>query len=107
MTPGTFTLPFYKGAAWSFAFNFVDIAGDPVDLTGLGPFVMALTLPGRNDPSLEIQGTGSYDATGIVTFSFTKVQIETLPIGPVSVGVRDDNDMPYMLGTVPVLPFSS
>jgi hypothetical protein len=107
MTPGTFTTPFYRGAAWAFDFNIEDLAVDPVDLTGLGPFVMAITLPGKTEPTLEIEGTGAYDATGVVTFSITKEEIERLPLGPVNVGVRDDNDMPYVVGNVPVLPFPS
>lgn len=107
MTPGLFTIAFYRGAAWAFAFNFTDSAGDPADLTGLGPFTMALTLPGRSEPSLEIEGTGDYDATGVVNFALTKAQIETLPLGQVDVGIRDVNDMPYAAGTVPIKPFSS
>ncbi len=107
MTPGEFTIPFYKGAAWSFDFNFTDLDDVALDLTGLGPFVMALTLPGKTEPTLEIEGTGAYDATGVVTFTITKAQLERLPLGPVNVGVRNNEDMPYMVGNVPVHPFPS
>ena len=105
MTPGKFSIPFYKGAAWSFQFLFKNSGGSPLNLTGKSPFVMAICKDGSSNSVLEIEAVSDYDSTGLVTFSLTQAQSNLLPIGNVTVGVRDGDDLPYMLGDVSVYKF--
>jgi hypothetical protein len=98
MTPGAFTTPFYKGAAWEFSYLLKDGAGAPLDLTGLGPFYLDVANPETCATIATATGTGDYDSDGIVTFAFTKTQTRTFPIGTVIVSVRDSDDLPWMRG---------
>lgn len=105
LTPGPFTTPFYHGAAWSFDFHFTDENDAPLDITGLGPFVLAIRRDGGRTNLVRVESTGTYDATGVVTFSLTEEESAVLPIGNVLVGVSDAEGIPYMIGVVPVNPF--
>lgn len=107
MTPADFTIPFYQGAKWEFTFAFTDTAtGDPLDLTGLGPFVLQVKNATETIDLATATAVSDYDATGLVTFSFTAVQTLTFPIGFVRVGVRDALNSPYMQGRADVLRFT-
>jgi hypothetical protein len=68
---------------------------------------MAIAKNAQDTPILSIAGTGNYNSDGIVTFTLSKAQSQLLTEAEVWVGVRDPDDMPYMLGQVPVYPFLS
>jgi hypothetical protein len=97
MTPGDPELPIYRGAQWAFAFLFVVVATeDPLDLTGLGPFVCEIKDPRADRLLATATITSDYDATGTMTIVLTPDQTRALPVGPVRIGLRDAQGNPYL-----------
>ena len=108
MTPGELTIPISRGAKWSFEFAFVtdDDAEDPVDLTGLGPFVCEVKAINANRLLATATVTSDYDATGIVTVTLSAAQTLALPLGFVRMGMKDVEDSPLFEGTPEVAWFT-
>lgn len=108
MTPGAFNIPIYRGANYAYALEFVKTDGseDPVDLTGLGPFVAVITNAATGKVLQYGVVTSDYDATGTVAFSFTGDQTKTLPAGIVGFGIRDSLGNPYLQSEVRTEKFS-
>lgn len=99
MTPGDLNIPIFRGARWAFTFRLVvKGTGDPLDLTGLGPFVCEIKSPKANRLLVTPTITSDYDDTGTITITITPEQTLTLPLGPVRMGVRDAEGNPYMEG---------
>lgn len=107
MTPGELNIPIFRGAKWSFAFEFVVVSTDtPVDLTGSGPFRCEVRDP-RGDRLLATAAvTSAYDATGLVTITLTPTQTRALPTGKVRMGLRDKDGNSYLEGTPEVKWFT-
>ena len=108
MTPGTFNIPIYKGAKWEHTLTFKQgKTNAPVDLTGLGPFVMQF-----KDASGNTLAFATIDiptpANGQMGVTLTAAQTDDFPLGnaAVFVGLRDDNDNPYLQATLPVKTFT-
>lgn len=100
MTPGDLSIPIYRGARWSFAFALVVVAtDDPLDLTGLGPFVCEIKDPRANRLLATPTVTSDYDDTGIITITITPEQTLALPLGNVRMGVRDAEGNSYLEGS--------
>ena len=107
MTPGDLSIPIYRGARWSFAFKFVVVStDDPLDLTGLGPFVCEIKDPRANRLLVTPTVTSDYDATGIITVTITPEDTLTLPLGNVRMGVRDVEGNSYLEGSPEVAWFT-
>ena len=107
MTPGKFIIPFFKGAKWEHTFRFlVTGTATPVNLTGLGPFVMEVKNLSDSTVLATATATSAYDATGEVVFSLIAAQTLTFPIGRVKVGIRDNLNNPYAQGRPDVLEFT-
>jgi hypothetical protein len=107
MTPGDLSIPIYRGARWSFAFRFVVVStNDPLDLTGLGPFVCEIKDPRANRLLVTPTVTSDYDATGIITVTITPEDTLTLPLGNVRMGVRDVEGNSYLEGSPEVAWFT-
>lgn len=99
MTPGApqTDLPISRGARWTFTFLLVETGTtDPVDLTGLGPFVCEIKDP-RSDRVLATPTvTSDYDDTGRITITIEPEDTLALPLGKVRFGVRDAEFNPYI-----------
>jgi hypothetical protein len=107
MTPGDLTIPISRGATWSFEFAFVtEDTGDPVDLTGLGPFVCEVKSINANRLLATATVTSDYDATGLVTVTLSAAQTLALPIGAVRMGMKDAEDNPLFEGSPEVVWFT-
>lgn len=107
MTPGVLNIPISRGAKWQFQFAFVDPeTGDPIDLTGLGPFVCEVKAPTADRLLVTPTVTSDYDATGLITITMEAAQTITLPVGKVRMGVRDNQDNPYLEGAPEVVWFT-
>lgn len=107
MTPGELDIPIYKGSKWSFTFQFIQTAnGNPVNLTGAGPFVCEVKKLREDQILATATVTSDYDATGTVTITLSTAQTGGLPIGKVRMGVRDANNNPYLEGTPEVKWFT-
>jgi hypothetical protein len=111
MTPATINpddMPIYKGAQWSHTFTFKQRGTtDPVDLTGLGPFV--ITLKRTNNDTVVAQAAVAFvgdPELGQITGSLTAAQTDPLPIGNLRIGMRDAFNNPYAEGLVAVKPFT-
>lgn len=108
MTPANITneasLAVFKGAKWEHTLTFIDNeTGDPLDLTGLGPFVIAFK--DERTKALKFYGSAAVDndpTTGVVVVSATAEQTNTLTLGKVRCGLRDAQNNPYMEGVIPV-----
>lgn len=105
MTPGEFTLPFYRGAAWSYEFRFKNADGSAFDLTGRGPFTLVIERLTDSRDLVSVEATSDYDATGVMEFALTQAQTRLLPIGKVLVGIRDNSGLPFAVGEVAVYKF--
>ena len=107
MTPGELNIPISRGAKWSFAFAFVVTdTDDPLDLTGLGPFVCEVKAINANRLLATATVTSDYDDTGIVTVTLSSAQTLALPLGKVRMGLRDALDNSYLEGTPEVVWFT-
>jgi hypothetical protein len=108
MTPGTLSIPIYRGAKWEHTLLLKDSStGLPLDLTGLGPFVFQIKpLQGNYETVPVVTVTSSYDATGLITISLTAA--ETLLITPMNIraGMRDNFNNPYIECVLPVFDFT-
>jgi hypothetical protein len=111
MTPATLSpddLPIYKGAQWAHTFSLKQTGTNtPVDLTGLGPFVLTVKRP-SND-SVLVQGTVAFvgSATlGQLSVLLTAAQTDLCPIGTVRIGLRDRVNNPYVEGVCNVRFFA-
>lgn len=107
MTPGTYNVPIYKGAQYKWALHFIQpVTGDPIDLTGLSPFVITVSDPKK--PRIVVTGTVTdVDlANGKIEIAFTPDQTNSLNLGEVRMGLRDYLGNPYIAATIPVLFFS-
>jgi len=99
MTPGDLNVPIYRGARWSFAFTLVVVGtNDPLDLTGLGPFVCEIKDPRGNRLLATPTVTSDYDDTGVITITITPEDTLALPLGNVRMGVRDVDRNSYLEG---------
>lgn len=109
MTPGTTTLPFYRGAKWSHIFTFTQTdGGTAVDLTGLGPFVCEVERVDGGTTLGTATITSSYNSTGIMTIEFSASVTRTFPVGTgtVRLGLRDALNNPYLIGVLDVVKFA-
>jgi len=109
MTPGTTSLPFYRGAKWSHIFTFTQTAGGAaVNLTGLGPFVCKVERADNGSSLGTATITSAYNSTGIMTIEFPASVTRTFPVGSgiVRLGLRDALNNPYLVGVLDVFKFA-
>lgn len=107
MTPGDLNIPIYKGAKWSFIFRFrITGTNTPVDLTGSGPFVCQVKALNSERVLADAVVTSDYDNTGLVRVTLSATQTAALPLGKVTMGLRDAQDNPYLEGTPEVKRFT-
>ena len=101
MTPDTISpddMPIYKGAQWSHVISFEqNVEGyPPVDITGLGPFVVTIKRATKNvvlaQAAVEILGDPE---DGQIMATLTAAQTSRLPLGQVRIGIRDAYNNPY------------
>jgi hypothetical protein len=107
MTPADITdnenFIIYQGAKWDHTVTFTQTdGGDPVDLSGR-TFSIAIAHPTKN---LQLAtGAASFvtDGTdGQLAIGFTAAQTDKLALGTVRIGLRDDLNNAYIVGTLPV-----
>jgi hypothetical protein len=109
MTPYTLQpedFPIYRGAKWQHVLEMQSPDGSPLNLTGLGPFVLEFE---RGNGSSLGSATCTVDAdpeTGFVTVLLTAAQTLALPLGDIHAGMRDASNNPYFQGTIPVRDFT-
>lgn len=98
MTPGEpQDVPIFRGARWSFDFLFVVVAtDDPLDLSGLGPFVCEVKDVRADRILITPTVTSDYDATGVINITMTPEQTRSLPLGYVRIGLRDNFGNPFL-----------
>ena len=107
MTPGTLNAPIYKGAKYEHLLTVREKgSGDPVDLTGLGPFVFTVSHPSRDEELITVTAADTDLANGKITVTIAATSTDTLSLGSARVGLRDVQGNPYIQSTVPVLFFS-
>lgn len=107
MTPGTTDIPIFRGARWSFRFRLEDEAtGDPIDLTGTGPFVCEVKKATSDDILAIATVTSDYDDEGWFEITLEAAQTITFPLGPVRMGVRDNDVNPFLEWTPEVKWFT-
>jgi len=108
MTPGTLNIPIYRGAAWRHTLRFLQSGTTtPLDLSGLGPFVMQFSdTSGRILASATV--TVDTPSSGIMDIALTATQTQLFPIGSgmVRVGIRDSLNNPYAQGNLDVIQFT-
>ena len=103
MTPATTPLTFHRGAKWSQTITFYQSGTEtPVNLTGLGPFVMEIRKKKGGPLLLSFTYTATDLANGQINFTVTAAQTATLPQPtdfdrPVVAyyGIRDAQNNPY------------
>jgi hypothetical protein len=108
MTPSELNIPIFRGSRWTFRFYVEESEAphDPVDLTGLGPFVCEVK-DLRTDRILAVaEVTSNYDDEGWFEITLTPEQTITFQLGHVRMGVRDANSNPFMEGTPEVRWFT-
>ena len=106
MNPATTTLQFHRGAKWSQTITFYQSGtATPVNLTGLGPFVMEIRRKKGGPLLLSFTYTATSLANGQITFSATAAQTEGLPKPPSAdkplvafYGIRDAQNNLYANG---------
>lgn len=104
MTPGTIDVAVFKGAKFEYEFAFFDDeTGDPLDLTGLGPFVATFT---QGENSFDATVTSDYDNTGLVLISVDASITKDLVLGTIHFGVRDNENNPYIESILNVKRFT-
>jgi hypothetical protein len=110
MTPHILTpneLPIYQGAKWSHTLTITQAGTTtPVDLTGLGPFVMEIRRVTGNGLLVSPTCTVATPANGQIAVLLTAAQTEVLPLGSVRVGLRDAQNNPYIEGETEVRRFT-
>ena len=109
MTPGTITIPFYKGARYAHRLTLTNTSdGTALNLTGLGPFAFTVKNARTGALLAEATLTSSYNSTGIIDVEILASVTNRFPLGTdaVSVGMRDNLNNPYIQATVDVLPFT-
>lgn len=107
MTPGTFNVPFYKGAKFEYLLTIREKGtGTPINLTGLAPFVFTISHPSRDKELITVTAANTNLAAGEITLTVPASSTDKLDLGPVRVGLRDVQGNPYLQSTVPVLFFS-
>lgn len=110
MTPANFTtcenradLTVYRGADWEFPMDLIDDeTGDPLDLTGLGPFVCHFKKPNNETVIVSATVTSNYDATGTITVKLTAAQTLLIHGEQVRCGIRNVHNKLYADGLLPV-----
>lgn len=111
MTPANFTdaeeaLAVYRNARWAHTLTFTDSAGDPVNLTGYLPFVMTFKHPTTGAFRFNATIDSTNAATGVLVVSALASQTETLGLGKVRLGLRDNANNPWGEGVVLVMKFT-
>ena len=109
MTPGTLTVPFYRGARYAHRLTLTNTSdGSPLDLTGLGPFVFTVKNARNGIVIANATVASDYDATGVIDVEILAAVTDRFPLGEdsVTVGMRDNDNNPYIQSTVDVLPFT-
>jgi hypothetical protein len=80
MTPSTTPLTFHRGAKWDQVITFYQSGTEtPVNLTGLGPFVMEIRRKKGGPLLLSFTYTATDLTNGQIQFTATATQTETLP----------------------------
>ena len=104
------TVPFavYRGAKFEHALTIVDDNDDPVDLTGLNPFVCEFVHPTKEITLTTLSVANTDLASGVITPTATAEQTAALTagIGAIRLRLKDAQDNPYIAATVPVEFFS-
>jgi hypothetical protein len=111
MTPGPARIPIYKGARFEFDVELLqdteqpEEQEQPADLSGLGPFKLAVELPDGTTVLGEVQS--AYDVTGLIKLIIGADVTDTFPIGEeLRWSVYDDNLNAYIDGISPVKFFA-
>lgn len=105
MTAGVFSksLTIYRGTKFEHLLTFVDSSsGAPLDLTGLSPFVCVLSNPRTKAKLATLTVTNTDLSGGQLTIAASESQTTDLPLGPVLLGLRDDEGNPYILDSIKV-----
>lgn len=109
MTPGTLNIPIYRGAKWEHTLTLKQrVTKTPVDLTGLGPFVLQVENSRTRETLATATITSDYDATGVMTVTIPASITKDFPLGTgaVNVGMRDAFNNPYLQATLNVWDFT-
>jgi len=97
MTPGTTDIPIFRGAKWTFRFTFEVVAtGEPLDLTGMGPFVCEAKKINKDEVLATATVVSNYDDEGWVEITFSPAQTAEFPLGEIRVGLRDTDFNPLL-----------
>jgi hypothetical protein len=97
MIPGEPDLPIYRGAKWAFRFVLEVVeTGEPVDLTGTGPFVCEIKDIKADRILVTPTIISNYDAEGWFEVVISPEQTKSLPLGEVRIGVRDADFEPFL-----------
>lgn len=99
-------MPIFQGSKWGHTLYLQDPDGNPLDLTGLGPFVVQFDKANGNAIATATTAVDADPATGIVTTFLTAAQTIDFAIGPVRAGMRDAANNPYFQGLLQVHKFS-
>lgn len=114
-TPADTPLTFYRGAAWGHIFSFFQEGTDtPVDLTGLGPFVLEV----RKEQDGPLLLSATYSAIDLVNgqIQLTATATQTLalpkPVSPrnpvvLRYAIRDGTNAAYAEAPAYVYPFTA
>ena len=105
MNPGTFDelVAINRGTKFEHTLTFFQgQTDDPVDLTGLAPFVCTLANPRTKELLAELTVTDTDIANGQITITASEEQTAALPLGPVVLGLRDALGNPYLKDTIQV-----
>lgn len=93
----------YRGAKFSMRFScFAADKVTPLNLTGLGPFVMEVRRRSRAPLLLSLTFTATNLAQGKFQFVAESGQTDTLPIGQARYGIRDALDNLYAEGIMDI-----
>ena len=108
MTPGTLNIPIYRGAKWEHLLSFVqDGTTTPIDLTGLGPFVMDFKdISGNLITTAEVTVDDPTTGEMVVTLTADQTLLFTLGGRGVTAGIRDALNNPYAQGILDVSLFT-
>jgi hypothetical protein len=107
MTPATTPLPIYKGAKFEHTLICYESDTDNlIDLTGLGPFSATISHAVKDEVLTVLTVTVADPSSGTMVITATPAQTDTLKLGTVRLGLRDNQGNPYLASVCPVLFFS-
>lgn len=98
MLAGKYDLTIYKGGASDIPLTFVDSNGDPLDLTGLSPFVAKVRDSDTAPTLLTFTVVDTDLQAGQINLTTTAADTASLPIRDSLWGIADANDVVWVQG---------